>query len=799
MHNKNKLVVKWLISLSIISLVCLCKFVFANVSAKSIIDNYDSKSEYASLYSYGNDYIMVKSKVNKTVIMKLDSDGNIIDPQLHVFDFDNIQDQAKAYRYVGSSLCDDSIYIVYNYTEYFADEFKDEILIIKYNINEKRAWSRNVEGVELSSMNDIAFGHDGQIFIVKSMLKNKIKVVNYRSINKDSKIIPTINSVNSLKVNPSKDKLYACFDNDFYCYDLTKNDYCPINCGVIPNGNYDFLDDNTIIDSKGNVYELTNGKFCYKFNTLSKHKNIVTIKDQENIISTMSSNLLYCFNKDSKLISQQNLKGNVLQFCAGKDSILILCADNNKLTIEKLSLSNVDVKKVTNNIKYRDKEKIIKDYNAAKPNNKDIDKIYVQQADTADFSTCGKVSKEVLDDALRAVNFYRRLYGLKDVKLDNDLIDIAQHSSVLALSLQNINNPVKPQGMSYDFYVRAMQSNAYDPNCMKIYDEFYPSPISKTIDYLFRTNEYFRSYILSDTVSIVGFGCSVDRDYRTCAVIATNRSTNNDKETNFISYPAAANYPSQLLNKDDKWALYLNPRKHQILKNNKPKVEIKCGAESYILDENLGVEMSVNNTCIKFPCPDFKNDSSYTIIIHNIYDLDGAAVKIEYNVNLFELQTDKISLNINPGMITSSVYNIDNKNKIITGIKPSTTVSNLKSNINYDGYTIKIINHNNKEITSGTVGTSAKVLFIKDTQTIFEYTIVIYGDLTGEGNINNADKNVLYKHLFGKKELTGYFKMAADVNHDGIINTLDLLLLNNYIEGISEIDQYPSVNEKFLK
>ena len=125
---------------------------------------------------------------------------------------------------------------------------------------------------------------------------------------------------------------------------------------------------------------------------------------------SLNFDLLYCFDNNTKLIGQQTLKSNVLEICVGKDSVLILGIDSdNNLTCEKLSLSMAEAKKVTNNVKYRAKEKIIKDYNAAKPNNKDPNKLYTQLADTEEFSTCGAVSNGVLEDGLRVINFYRRL------------------------------------------------------------------------------------------------------------------------------------------------------------------------------------------------------------------------------------------------------------------------------------------------------------------------------------------------------------------------------------------------------
>lgn len=800
MNNKNGVFIKLLTVLSVICLICLCKFTFLDASAKQIIEDYDSKNDSISLFSYDDSFIMVKSSVNKTVIIGLDSNGNVVNPLLHTFDFSGAWYKDQDYKYVGSILSEGSIYIVYNYIDTSLANHMPKTQIIKYVISERKASSRVIEGINLLSINDLTVGSNGKIFIVRSMLRNRINIVNYPCVNKDSKIIRTENSINSIKTNPSKDKLYVYCDNDFYYYDLTKDDYKQIRCGEIPTGNYNFLDDNTIIDSKCNVYELIDGKFCYKFNTLSKHKDVITMKVKDGIISTMSPHLLYCFDENAKVTGEQKLEGNIIEICKGNSSTLVITSNSeNGLCCEKLSLSSVIAENISDNVEHQDKDNIIQNYKEALPNNKDINKVYVKMADLKTFTECGEVSKAVLDDGLRAVNFYRKLYGLKDAALDADLTDICQHSSVLALSLDDVNKPIKPNNMSNEFYVRAMQSDSYKPNCIKIFTELDVSPIYKAVDSLFKTNEYFRSYILNPNVNVIGLGCCTDDKHRTSVVVGTDNVNNTNSDINYTTYPSAAYYPFDLLDKNDKWSIHLNPHKYQVSKRGMPSISIKSGSSTYMLNCKSDIELSINNNCIKFLCPDFKENSSYKIAVDNLYDVNGIAARLEYSVTLFKLPKYDVKLDSKLNSISSSVYNIDNKHKIITGVKPSTTVSVFKSNIEHDGYTIKIINYRNKEVTSGGIGTSAKAIFLCDNKAAVEYTIVVYGDLTGEGNVNNNDKNELYKHLLGKKKLTGYFKMAADVNHDGIINTLDLLLLNNYIDGKSDIDQYPKIHENLLK
>ena len=126
---------------------------------------------------------------------------------------------------------------------------------------------------------------------------------------------------------------------------------------------------------------------------------------------------------------------------------------------------------------------------------------------------------------------------------------------------------------------------------------------------------------------------------------------------------------------------------------------------------------------------------------------------------------------------------------IITGIEPGTTISEIKKNISYEGYTLKILDYKGNEIKSGNIGTSARLQFFKDSKMIYDFHVIIYGEITGEGNINSRDVKKLYNHLLGETKLEGDFLIAVDADHNGVVNTLDLLRISEYIKGEKKITQ----------
>lgn len=105
--------------------------------------------------------------------------------------------------------------------------------------------------------------------------------------------------------------------------------------------------------------------------------------------------------------------------------------------------------------------------------------------------------------------------------------------------------------------------------------------------------------------------------------------------------------------------------------------------------------------------------------------------------------------------------------------KEGTTVSKIKktfANLEIIGFT----KADSTEIKSGKLGTNAS--FTLSTGEVV--TIIIYGDLTGEGNINSRDLKAVLNHLSRKELLKGSFLISADIDLDGEITTKDALKLS---------------------
>ena len=138
--------------------------------------------------------------------------------------------------------------------------------------------------------------------------------------------------------------------------------------------------------------------------------------------------------------------------------------------------------------------------------------------------------------------------------------------------------------------------------------------------------------------------------------------------------------------------------------------------------------------------------------------------------------------------VTSKTYQL--KNKMVTGIAPGTKAATFLKKLKVTAGTVKLFSASKKSVT-GIVSTG-NVLQVYDSKNkkVSSYTLVIYGDVNGDGKINKTDLNRLNRHLNGTQKLTGCYLKAADTNRkkDGV-NVLDLVYLNKHLQGKITIQQ----------
>ncbi len=81
------------------------------------------------------------------------------------------------------------------------------------------------------------------------------------------------------------------------------------------------------------------------------------------------------------------------------------------------------------------------------------------------------------------------------------------------------------------------------------------------------------------------------------------------------------------------------------------------------------------------------------------------------------------------------------------------------------------------------VGTGARIMLMNGTNVLDSKTIVITGDMTGEGFINNRDVAMMNKYLVQKASPAETQIAAIDVNGDGYVNNRDAAMVARYLVG----------------
>ena len=98
----------------------------------------------------------------------------------------------------------------------------------------------------------------------------------------------------------------------------------------------------------------------------------------------------------------------------------------------------------------------------------------------------------------------------------------------------------------------------------------------------------------------------------------------------------------------------------------------------------------------------------------------------------------------------------------------------------------------------GGFGTGTKATLKNSDETVAEYIVLIYGDLNGDGWYDGEDAfltNLIVKGMLKQADLPEYMWMAADCNHDGVINETDVDILTGAGLKLNSVDQNAAQSE----
>ena len=127
----------------------------------------------------------------------------------------------------------------------------------------------------------------------------------------------------------------------------------------------------------------------------------------------------------------------------------------------------------------------------------------------------------------------------------------------------------------------------------------------------------------------------------------------------------------------------------------------------------------------------------------------------------------------------------------ITGIpNNNNTVSEIKKNI-ITNLEIEMVNSKNETLSNeDKVGTNCKLQIKENENLLKSYEFILYGDVNGDGRINSVDLLVLQRHILELQFLEPIYQKAGNINKNGKKPTsVDLLLIQRHILGLKTIEQ----------
>ena len=106
-----------------------------------------------------------------------------------------------------------------------------------------------------------------------------------------------------------------------------------------------------------------------------------------------------------------------------------------------------------------------------------------------------------------------------------------------------------------------------------------------------------------------------------------------------------------------------------------------------------------------------------------------------------------------------------------------------KYNLINNDYQIKLLDENKNEVEDGIIKTGRYLRVIKNDIAIEDYSLIVKGDTTGDGNADLHDILSINKHRLNKVNLENEYLNAGDVDGDGVVDIKDILQINKFRLG----------------
>ena len=239
-------------------------------------------------------------------------------------------------------------------------------------------------------------------------------------------------------------------------------------------------------------------------------------------------------------------------------------------------------------------------------------------------------------------------------------------------------------------------------------------------------------------------------------------------------------------NSDDYYCVTDNTVVQAVMENEKTYASLKLSRDQFTMMEGFEYTLSVQTNGINGEEIFWESsDESLAQVDANgrVTALADGVVVITASIPSRKLRSS-CYITITPNA-TMSVKLIENASfsmidHTIIGISPSdNTVESVLSQI--ESERIKFFDDAVELSNTDTVSTGTTIkLYNSENEVIDEVTLVVVGDVDGDGRTSIADASHIVRSLIGKESMEGIFLMAADVNADGDVNNKDASLIMRF-------------------
>lgn len=226
------------------------------------------------------------------------------------------------------------------------------------------------------------------------------------------------------------------------------------------------------------------------------------------------------------------------------------------------------------------------------------------------------------------------------------------------------------------------------------------------------------------------------------------------------------------------------------VKKREPSISLNKNSYTVLKDKEATFEVTINDSDISEYDVAIEDENIAKISDGKIIGINegitkvtasikGTDIKAEAEIKVVELKEGEL--------VIDESMNVDGD--IISKIVPGTKVQEVKDKIQTT-YNISVKNSNNEILgDESLIGSGCKIQILNtDDEVIYEYNILIYGDVNSDGKINSGDLLSLVKHLNKSNIFTNQIVLkAADVTLDSKINSGDLLKIVKYLNGTTTL------------